>query len=85
MEKNREEQGQEQAGRKPVADDSESRLNDQTPASARKKIRTSKRKTRWLLRPAGLQTPISDRACSLYRDVDGLLENYSRVVFRLNG
>jgi hypothetical protein len=29
MEKNREEQGQEQAGRKPVADDSESRLNDQ--------------------------------------------------------
>jgi hypothetical protein len=36
MEKNREEQGQEQAGRKPAADDAESRLNDQDPGERQK-------------------------------------------------
>lgn len=36
MEKNREEQGQGQAGGKPAADDSESRLNDQDPGERQK-------------------------------------------------
>lgn len=36
MEKNREEQEQEQVTRKPAADDSESRLNDQDPGERQK-------------------------------------------------